>query len=61
VKYGILESLYSNVDIAKHCYGMKKRLGQINTLKLHHLEFVVIMEKSVYQQSQNLLLSFKNS
>jgi hypothetical protein len=40
---------------------MKKELSQINTLKIHHLEFVVTMEETVYQQSQNLLLSFKNS
>jgi hypothetical protein len=48
VKYRTLEGLHSNVDIAKHCYGMKKELGQINTLKIYHLKFVVTMEKSVY-------------
>jgi hypothetical protein len=60
VKSRILEGPLSSVDIAMHCYGMKKELGPIHVPKTHTLEFVVKMEKSVYQQGQDLLLSLKN-
>jgi hypothetical protein len=60
VKSRILESPLSSVDIAMHCYGMKKELGPIHVPKTRPLEFVVKMEKSVYQQGQDLLLSLKN-
>jgi hypothetical protein len=45
VKSGILESSLSSVDVAMHCYGMKKELGPIHVPKTHPLECVVKNQK----------------
>jgi hypothetical protein len=59
-KSGILESSLSSVDIAMHCYGMKKELGPIHVAKTHPLKCVVKIKNLVHQQGQDLLLSLNN-
>jgi hypothetical protein len=60
MKYEILESLHSGANIVTHCYGMKNALDPTNVQVILLLEYVVKIERLIYQQWQNLQLSFWN-
>jgi hypothetical protein len=59
MKYGILESLHSDADIAVHCYDMKKDWVPTNEEKIHLLISVAKMVGPVYQHIKILLSILK--